>query len=191
MGRGKLAWLFMGFALAASTGGCSDTPTLCSPCRPGTRASNPSVHCSACIPIDGGADASDGAAGSGGVAGVAGTGGGAGLGGSAGTSASRGGSTGAGNTAGTGGTSGTAGGCGTCAANYQCVNDVCKPTCPMLVTCTSAEVCVLGFCEPRCAAGETPCADGICIPLNGGDPLHCGGCNPCPVGAACVSGVCH
>src|SRR4051812_48905400 len=58
MGRAQLTWLFIGFVLAASTGGCFDDPKNCSPCPPGTR-SNPAVPCSVCVPIDGGADASD------------------------------------------------------------------------------------------------------------------------------------
>jgi len=60
MGRAKLTWLFIGFVLAASAGGCfDDSKKACSPCPPGTQASNPAVFCSACVPIDGGADAAE------------------------------------------------------------------------------------------------------------------------------------
>ena len=145
----------------------------------------------------GGAPGQAGAAGGGRGGADAGTGGAGGDGGAAGggrggASAGGGGSTGGTSTAGTGGTSGAGGGCGPCATDYVCVKDVCKPTCPRIMTCTAAEVCVTpGFCEARCAAGDILCADGACISPNGGDALHCGGCDPCPIGTTCNAGVCR
>jgi len=41
--------------LGVAVVGCGET--ACSPCRPGTHASNPTESCSTCIPSDGGADA--------------------------------------------------------------------------------------------------------------------------------------
>jgi len=140
---------------------------------------------------DGRAEVGGAGGASGGEGGAPGQAGATGV-GSGGTSAGRGGSTGEGNAAGTGGTSGAGGGCGTCAVDYVCVKDVCKPTCPRIITCTATEVCVTtGFCQARCAAGEALCPDGACVPPNGGDSLHCGGCDPCPTGMTCNAGVCR
>jgi hypothetical protein len=131
-----------------------------------------------------------GSSGAGGAAGGPG-GGGADVGGRGGTGEGRGGSTGGGNTAGGGGTGGAGGGCGPCPSDYVCVKDECKPTCPRIITCTATEVCAAGFCEARCAAGQVLCADGACIAPNGGDALHCGGCDPCAIGATCNAGTCR
>jgi len=141
----------------------------------------------------GGAQGQAGATGvgNGGAGGPAGGAGGGGGGGSGGASAGSGGSTGGGNTGGAGGTSGAGGGCGTCAADYVCVQDVCKPTCPRIVTCTAREICAIGFCVTVCRAPDAYCPDGACIPPNGGDSLHCGGCDPCPIGTTCNAGVCR
>jgi hypothetical protein len=141
-----------------------------------------------CNKMTGSTDGGDGGAGGAGATG--GQGGAPGQAGAAG--AGSGGSTGGSNTAGSGGTSGTGGGCGTCATDYVCVEDVCKPTCPRIITCTAAEVCVTpGFCQARCAAGDALCADGACVAPNGGDATHCGGCDPCPIGATCNAGICR
>jgi hypothetical protein len=55
----NVACFLVAVVLGATAGGCSERVS-CSPCPPGTRASNPAVTCSACVPIDGGADAVDG-----------------------------------------------------------------------------------------------------------------------------------
>jgi hypothetical protein len=55
----ELVCFLIGVVLGAGAWGCSGTPVSCEPCRPGTQASNPAVPCSACVPIDGGADAAE------------------------------------------------------------------------------------------------------------------------------------
>ena len=56
--------------------------------------------------------------------------------------------------------------------------------------CSGIEVCSNGTCQASCPTGETQCSDGACVPPNGGDATHCGGCNACPAGATCNAGVC-
>lgn len=58
--RAKVTYLFICLVLGASAGGCSGSPPNCSPCPPGTVAGNPSVPCSACIPVDGDVDGAGG-----------------------------------------------------------------------------------------------------------------------------------
>src|SRR5438876_893216 len=84
MGRSDVTWLFIGFVLAASAGGCFQDSKSCSPCPPGTRASNPTVVCSACVPSDGAAGAAGAPSG---AAGMGGGGAGGAAGGPSGTGA--------------------------------------------------------------------------------------------------------
>jgi hypothetical protein len=45
----RAAWLALVMAVASS--GCGEDKPECSPCPPGEHASNPSVSCSACVPL--------------------------------------------------------------------------------------------------------------------------------------------
>jgi hypothetical protein len=87
-----------------------------------------------------------------------------------------------------------AGQCG-CSAGLLACNGTCVASnaahCGSCTTaCTGIEVCSNGSCQSDCPAGETKCADGACVPPNGGDAMHCGGCTPCPTGSTCNAGVC-
>ena len=56
--------------------------------------------------------------------------------------------------------------------------------------CAGGQVCAANACAASCPTGQAQCADGACVPPNGGTALHCGGCNPCPDGSVCNGGVC-
>ena len=56
--------------------------------------------------------------------------------------------------------------------------------------CSGTQVCSGGTCGDSCPTGQMQCSDGACVAPNGGDAMHCGGCNACPAGATCNAGVC-
>ena len=79
---------------------------------------------------------------------------------------------------------------GLLACNGTCVSSTATHCGGCNTTCASGQVCSQNSCQTTCGSGETQCSDGACVSTTGGDALHCGGCNPCPAGAACNAGVC-
>ena len=79
---------------------------------------------------------------------------------------------------------------GLLACNGSCVSATAAHCGGCTTMCPTGQVCSANVCQASCATGETQCSDGACVPANGGDALHCGGCNACPPGAVCNAGIC-
>jgi len=81
-------------------------------------------------------------------------------------------------------------GAGQFACNGTCVASNAAHCGNCTTVCSGIDVCSNGVCQAMCPPGETQCTDGACVPPNGGDATHCGGCTPCAAGATCNAGVC-
>ncbi len=84
-------------------------------------------------------------------------------------------------------------GAGVCdVAAHQCAQCLVDVDCPGGQVCEST-VCVAGCTDVQACADDLACCDGHCADPQS-DPLHCGGCDPCPplpqAGSLCVEGGC-